>query len=144
MSFILKPHSFLCKSNIINPFLNLRISANHDEVIGFLANMLKGGLFLYCRISFVVIYVLKDYLGFKTRLLCVLGCFDLPFSGIIGKKFSLFLIISKGGGKRGGGFLSCVHIQFTFLTLIFRRGYWVYPTNTLDPSLANKILVFDL
>ena len=122
MSFILKPHSFLCKSNIINPFLNLRISANHDEVIGFLANMLKGGLFLYCRISFVVIYVLKDYLGFKTRLLCVLGCFDLPFSGIIGKKFSLFLIISKGGGKRGGGIsFLCSHSIYIF-NLNFQEG----------------------
>ena len=48
--------SLFYATQMINSFLNARISANHDKADRLSANgdiHIKGNLFLYCRISFV-------------------------------------------------------------------------------------------
>ena len=52
-------------NQLSNPFLNSKISANHDRVDGLLAKgkILVKGLFLYCRISFVYIFVALFLMG---------------------------------------------------------------------------------
>ena len=50
---------FISATQMINPFLNSRISANHDKVEGLLANfngeiLIKRALFLYRKISFIM------------------------------------------------------------------------------------------
>ena len=48
-------------TQIINPFLNSRNSVNHNKVerIQLMVKSLERGLFLYCRISFYKISILR-------------------------------------------------------------------------------------